>query len=125
MPSIGEIAFRFNAFHQHLHGEMLVPGMGDLAANGGALDERTLELHAEPCAELLRIGDGAPYTGPWRAKGHALLDTIIISHADMQPPGCNTIMRLPHMQPLSCPKSATCLPTARRNHRRPNARFQI
>jgi len=52
MPAEREILFGLDSLDKHLHRQVLVAWMGDLPADGGRLPQTSVELHAEPRAEL-------------------------------------------------------------------------
>src|SRR5207244_4432940 len=57
-------------------GQVVVVRYRQPAPDGPAGGERAFELHAEPGAELFRIGDRAPHARAWRAEHDALLDPV-------------------------------------------------
>src|SRR5580658_10763423 len=78
-------------------------GRGDLAAKRMARSEWPVEHHPEPCAELSRIADRAPYPFAGRSEHHLLLDAIgDVAHglATSWLPGGRS--RSGSMQPLGC-----------------------
>src|SRR5580700_2798894 len=102
MPAIGEILLSFDPLHLHFHGQVLIPGMGDLAADGGSFDERPVQFYREPSAELLGVRNGTPYARAWRPKGDLLFDAICVGYGHVQPPGCKSSTPIYEMQPKSC-----------------------
>ncbi len=60
MPAIREIGFGLKLLDLHLHAQMLVTRVAQHSADRRAGDEGALELHLEPGAEFLHVGDGAP-----------------------------------------------------------------
>ncbi len=67
MPAIGEVALGLDLLDQDLQGDVLVAWDGEPAENGGTRGKGAVELHPEPGAELLGVGDGPPDTGAsWR-----------------------------------------------------------
>src|SRR5262245_5022628 len=91
VPSPGEVAFGVNPLDEYVHRQVFVTGMRDLAPDVCAFDERSLQLDAEPAAELVGVGEGAPHPRPRGAQHNLFLDSIGRRRDHMQPPGCLTI----------------------------------
>src|SRR3989304_7877003 len=85
MPAVREQAFVVHLLDGDVHGHVLVAGHGDPTPDASTRREGPLELHAEPGAELVRDGDGAPHPRSRRVEDDALLDAVV---AHMQPPDC-------------------------------------
>src|ERR1700733_7245378 len=60
MPGKGKKPFRLHFLYDGLPLEMLVAGIGNLAARHLARYERTIQLHAKPLAKLTVVRQGAP-----------------------------------------------------------------
>src|SRR6185503_6412018 len=86
MPAKREQPLGLALLHQDVHSPVLVAGIGDAAAHALSSDEGSVEDGAEPGAELLGVGDGAPDARPRGAQHDLLLDAVGVRHG--QPPGC-------------------------------------
>src|SRR5580704_928386 len=84
-PCEGEQLLRLHFLDDSLPLEMLIAGISDLAAGDLTRHKGTVQLYAEPLAELTIIGKGAPNPRNRRFEFDPFLDAV--GH-NMQPLGC-------------------------------------
>src|SRR4029453_984783 len=60
MPAVREVALGFDPLDLHLQRDVLISRNGESSENGGTCGEGAVQFHAEPGAELVRIGDRPP-----------------------------------------------------------------
>ena len=90
MPRVGEQAFGFDLLNDHVPFYMFIPRDKHIAERALAGDKRSIDLHAEPFAKLLRIGKGPLYAGHGSVDFDGLFDGIVGDRCCVhrQPPGC-------------------------------------
>jgi len=76
-PGEGEEPLGFHGLHDGLPLEMLVAGIGNLAARNLTRYKRTIQLHAKPLAELTIIRQRAPDPRNRRFEFDTLFDAVV------------------------------------------------
>src|SRR6266849_3591157 len=99
MPAVRQPALGIHSLDCDLDGHALMAGHRDHALDTRAGRERTLELDAEPGAELIGIGESAPDTRAGCAQNDLFLDPVC---RVMQSHGCMLPRRRLKIQPMSC-----------------------
>src|SRR5579863_1934243 len=77
MPREGKEPFGLHLLHDGLPFDVLIAGVRDVAARDLARNERAIQFHAKPLAELMVIGKGAPDSGNRRVQFNTLLNSMI------------------------------------------------
>src|SRR5712691_1319330 len=104
MPAVRHPALGIQPLDGDLDGHVPVAGQRDLAMGMPAWSEGTLDLHAEPGAELLGVGKCPPDSRAWCAQKDLFLDAV---RGVMQLHGCILPRPVPEMQPAVC--ISTCV----------------
>src|SRR5688500_6789314 len=76
VPAVREAALGLDLLDQDLHRDVRVARAGEASEYGGAGLERAVELHPEPAAEFLGVGEGPPHTGALGAHLELLFDPV-------------------------------------------------
>ena len=71
MPSERKEPFGLHFLHDGFPFEVLIAGVGNLAARDLTRYERTLQFHAKPLVELAVVRQGTPDSRTWRLKFNA------------------------------------------------------
>src|SRR5947207_4403626 len=77
VPGEAEEALGLDLLYERLPAHVLVAGVGDLALRELTGQERTLQLHVKPLAELAMVGERAPHARHRRLELDAFLDAGI------------------------------------------------
>src|SRR5260221_12470413 len=99
MPAVRHPGLGIHPLDGDLDGQLPVAGQLDLAMGTRAWCEGTLELHAEPGAELIDVGKSVPDTGAGCAQNDLFLDPV---GSVMQLYGCILRRPFPETQPSVC-----------------------
>src|SRR6266849_2900878 len=99
MPAVRQPVLGIHSLDGELDGHVLMARRSDRALDTRAWCERTLELDAEPGAELVGVGKSAPDTRAGCAQNDLFLDPVC---RVMQSHGCMLPRRWLKMQPMSC-----------------------
>src|SRR6185437_3305981 len=75
-PSEGKEPLAFHFLHDGFPFDVLVAGVGHVAARDLALHERAIDFHAKPLAEFAIVRQCPPDARDWRFQFDALLDSI-------------------------------------------------
>src|SRR6266571_9137595 len=99
MPAVRHPALGIHPLDGDLDGHLPMAGQCDLALDTSARREGTLELHAEPGAELLCVGKRTPDTRLGCAQNDLFLDAV---RSVMQLHGCILLRQPLETQPIDC-----------------------